>query len=97
MENPKTSYGNSVNKADLVRSLTEVLGQRQEAEKAVNKFISAICAAIRKGDKVVLSGLGSFYPKIRKAQRRHNPKTMEPVAVPPKRIVKFIPSEELFK
>ena len=86
-----------MNKSDLIKSLTEVLGQRQEAEKAVNKFISAMRAALRQGEKVVLSGLGSFHPKIRKAQRRHNPKTMEPVAVPPKRIVKFIPSEELFR
>ena len=86
-----------MNKSDLVKSLAQVLGQRQDAEKAVGKFISSVRDALRKGEKVVLSGLGSFYPKIRKAQKRHNPKTMEPVSVPPKRTVKFIPSEELFK
>jgi len=86
-----------MNKSDLVQSLTQVLGQRREAEKAVSKFISTMREGLRKGEKVVLSGMGSFYPKIRKAQKRHNPKTMEPVYVPPKRTVKFIPSEELFK
>ncbi|OGR82016.1 MAG: hypothetical protein A2902_02315 [Elusimicrobia bacterium RIFCSPLOWO2_01_FULL_64_13] len=85
-----------MNKADLVRSLILVLGQRREAEKAADKVISAIREALRRGDKVVLSGIGSFHPRIRKAQRRHNPKTMEPVHVPPKRTVKFIPSKELF-
>ena len=85
-----------MNKADLVRSLILVLGQRREAEKAADKVISAIREALRRGDKVVVSGIGSFHPRIRKAQRRHNPKTMEPVHVPPKRTVKFIPSKELF-
>lgn len=86
-----------MNKADLVRQLTLVLGQRQEAQKAVNKCISALRQAVRQGDKIVLSGFGSFYPKLRKAQRRHNPKTLQPVEVPPKRTVKFIPSKNLFK
>lgn len=84
-------------KSDFVEVLTQILGQRRDAEKAVTRFIMAMREAIRKGDKIVLSGFGSFYPKIRKAQKRHHPKTMEPIEVPPKRTVKFIPSEELFK
>ena len=86
-----------MNKADLIEALAQALGQRAEAEKAVNKMISAIRDSLRQGEKVVLSGVGSFHPKIRKSQRRHNPKTMEPVLAPPKRIVKFIASEELFE
>ncbi len=86
-----------MNKFDLIHQLTAVLGQRREAERAANKFLRAIREALQKGEKVVLTGVGSFYPKIRKAQKRHNPKTMQPVQVPPKRTVKFIPSEELFK
>ena len=86
-----------MNKSDLIQALAQALGQRAEADKAVNKIIAIIRETLRKGDKVVLTGIGSFYPKIRKAQKRHNPKTMEPVEVPPKRTVKFIPSEELFK
>lgn len=86
-----------MNKSDFIRELTQVLGQRREAEKVVDRFLNAIRESIRKGEKVVLTGLGSFYPRIRKAQKRHNPKTMEPVQVPAKRTVKFIPSDELFK
>jgi DNA-binding protein HU-beta len=86
-----------MNKADLIDALAQAMGQRADAEKVVNKFIQILRDTLRKGDKVVLTGIGSFYPKIRKAQKRHNPKTMEPVTVPPKRIVKFIASEELFE
>lgn len=85
-----------MNKADLVSRLTNILGQRKEAEKAVDGFIRAMRESVRKGEKVILSGFGSFHPKIRKAQKRHNPKTMEPVQVPPKRVVKFTPSADLF-
>jgi len=86
-----------MNKSDLILALTQALGQRTEAEKAVNKMISAIRESLKKGEKVVLSGVGSLYPRIRKAANRHNPKTMEPVQSPAKRTVKFVPSEELFK
>ncbi len=86
-----------MNKAGLIKELTSVLGQRKEAQRAVSKFIQTLRESIRKGEKVILAGFGSFYPRIRKAQKRHNPKTMEPVHVPPKRIVKFIPSEDLYR
>ena len=86
-----------MNKAELIQAVAQSLGQRAEAEKAVNKVIAAIRETLRKGEKVVITGVGSFHPKIRKAQRRHNPKTMEPVVTAPKRVVKFIASEELFE
>lgn len=83
-------------KADFIRGLTEVTGQRKEAEKVLNKFISEIRVALRKGEKVILGGFGSFYPKIRKAQKRRHPKTRKIVILPPKRTVRFIPSNTLF-
>lgn len=85
-----------MNKADLVKHLTLVTGQRREAERVLEKLLEVMKQSVQSGEKVVLSGFGSFYPKIRRAQKRHNPKTMQPVHVPPKRTVKFIPSEELF-
>lgn len=85
-----------MNKIDLIKELTQSLGQRREAEIAVTKFLKSMGDALKKGDKVVLTGIGSLYPKLRKAQKRHNPKTMQPVQVPPKRTVRFVPSEELF-
>jgi DNA-binding protein HU-beta len=86
-----------MNKLDLIRAVAQTIGQRAEAEKAVNKVIAAIRETLRKGEKVVITGVGSFYPKIRKAQKRHNPLTMAPVVTAPKRTVKFIASEELFE
>ncbi|MBI2118420.1 MAG: HU family DNA-binding protein [Elusimicrobia bacterium] len=83
-------------KQDFIKELTSVLGQRRDAEIAVTKFLKTIRDSLKKGEKVVLTGIGSLYPKLRKAQKRHNPKTMQPVEVPPKRTVRFVASEELF-
>ncbi len=85
-----------MNKSNIINELAQSLGGHKEAQCAVNKIIQIMRDSIRRGEKVVISGIGSFFPKIRKAQRRHNPKTMKPVDVPPKRTVKFIPSSELF-
>lgn len=82
---------------DFIRALTAVTGQRKEAEKVLKKLISEMRSAVRKGDKIILTGFGSFYPKIRKAQKRRHPKTGKMIVLPPKRVVKFIPSNNLFK
>jgi DNA-binding protein HU-beta len=85
-----------MNKLDLVQRLARVIGHRGDAQKVVNALISEIRSSLINGEKVVLSGIGSLHPKMRKVQRRHNPNTMEPILTPPKRIVKFIPSKDLF-
>lgn len=84
-------------KSDLILQLAQSLGGRKEAELALDALLKSMQKTLRSGEKIILSGIGSFYPRVRKAQRRHNPKTMEPVLVPAKRIIKFIPSPELFK
>jgi nucleoid DNA-binding protein len=84
-------------KSDMIQVLARTLGQRREAERAVESLLKAIKHALRNGDKVLLSGIGSLNPKLRKAQKRHNPKTLQPVQVPPKRSIKFVTSEELFQ
>lgn len=83
-------------KTDLIQELVAVLGHRGDAEKAVSKIFSSIQSSLIRGEKVILTGIGSLTPKLRKTQRRHNPNTMEPVIVPPKRIVKFTQSKDLF-
>ena len=86
-----------MNKADLVRALAQIIGQRRDAQKAVDRFIAALRDGVRRGDKVLLNGFGSFHPRIRKAQSRRNPKTGAAVYVPARRTVKFVPSPGLFK
>ncbi len=86
-----------MNKNDLVHTLAQKLGDRSTAQKALNALLDTIAHSLRSGEKVILSGIGSFHPKIRKTQQRHNPNTMEPILVPARRVVRFVQSPELFK
>ena len=86
-----------MNKADLIEVLSRVLSTRKEAVSAVDTLLEAMQGALRGGDKVVLSGFGSFHVKIRKAKVGRNPRTGETVPIPPRRVVRFRMSEDLFE
>lgn len=45
--------------------------------------------ALQEGDKVVVQGFGSFHVVMRKSKPARNPRTGEPVLIPPRRRVKF--------
>ena len=84
-----------MNKSDLVRSVSKVLGARTDAIKAVESLFDAMRSSLRTGEKVVVSGFGSFRVKMLKARKGRNPKTGEEVPVPPRRAVRFKASRGL--
>ena len=85
-----------VNKARLVEVVGRVVSTRKEALSAVDAVLNAVQHALRSGDKVVLSGIGSFHVKMRKAKIGRNPKTGQTVPIPPRRAVRFKMSKDLF-
>jgi DNA-binding protein HU-beta len=85
-----------VNKARLVEVVGRVVSTRKEALAAVDALINAMRLALRSGEKVVLSGVGSFHVKMRKAKVGRNPRTGQTVPIPPRRAVRFKSSKDLF-
>lgn len=82
--------GNIMTKADLIDSLarrTEL--PRQRAEEIVNGFLDDIIAALKKGDKINVSGFGTFSISERKGRTGRNPKTGETIEIAPSRVAKF--------
>jgi integration host factor subunit beta len=83
-------------KADLINKLAEEMNiSKQEAETGVNLFFKAIKDAIQQGEEIELRGFGSFRFRQRDARSGRNPRTGEPVQVPPKRVLYFKPSKIL--
>lgn len=81
---------NIMTKADLIDSLarrTEL--PRQRAEEIVNGFLDDIIAALKKGDKINVSGFGTFSISERKGRTGRNPKTGETIEIAPSRVAKF--------
>ena len=83
-------------KADLIESLATKLDlQKTLAERIVNTMFDDIEGALQKGDKVNISGFGTFAVSARKARQGRNPKTGDPVSIPAKRVPYFKPGKEL--
>ena len=77
-------------KADLIDSLARRAEMtRQKAEEIVNGFLDDIVAALKNGDKINVSGFGTFSISERKGRTGRNPKTGEAIEIAPSRIAKF--------
>jgi DNA-binding protein HU-beta len=77
-------------KADLIESLATKLDlQKTLAERIVNTMFDDIEGALQKGDKVNISGFGTFAVSARKARQGRNPKTGETIEIPASKSAKF--------
>lgn len=77
-------------KADLIESIAGKLDlPKSSAERAVNTIFDDMIAALRGGDKVNISGFGTFAVSERKARTGRNPKTGEAIDIPASKSAKF--------
>ncbi len=83
-------------KDDLVQAIVNEAGiGKAEAEKALSAVIGGIKDSLSRGDRVLLTGFGSFLVKERKARTGRNPRTGEAIQIPAKRVAAFKPGKEL--
>ncbi len=77
-------------KADLIESVASKVDlPRATAERAVNMLFDDIVAAFKQGDKVNISGFGTFSVSTRTARTGRNPKTGESIEISASRAAKF--------
>lgn len=77
-------------KADLIDFLASKAElPKQKAEEIVNGVFDGITDALKKGDKVNISGFGTFSVTHRKARTGRNPKTGETIQIASSRTAKF--------
>jgi DNA-binding protein HU-beta len=79
-----------VKKSELVAQLADSndLTKRQ-AEKVIDDFLDLIKDELAKGEKVVLSGFGTFEVRTRVARSGRNPRTGEEIKVPAQKTPAF--------
>lgn len=83
-------------KAELIESVASKADlPRAVAERAVNTVFDDIVEALRQGEKVNISGFGSFSVSVRKARTGRNPKTGESIEIAETRAAKFKPGKTL--
>jgi DNA-binding protein HU-beta len=82
--------GGIMTKADLIDSVSSKAElPKQRAEEIVNAVFDDIIAALKNGDKVNISGFGTFSVSHRKARTGRNPKTGETIQIASSRAAKF--------
>lgn len=80
----------TITKKDLIDRIAENSGVKRVTVKQVTqRFLDEIIAELGKGNRLEFRDFGVFECKQRAARVAQNPKTMERVAVPSKRTVKF--------
>ncbi len=77
-------------KGELIASIgKEARISKASAEKTVNAFTNTVMKALRKGDKLALTGFGTFSVAKRRARTGRNPKTGKEIKIPATRVAKF--------
>ena len=77
-------------KAELIASIgKEAKISKASAEKAINAFTTTVMKALRKGDKLALTGFGTFSVAKRRARTGRNPQNGREIKIPATRVAKF--------
>ena len=85
-----------MNKTELIAVAAESAGlTKKDTERVLNAAIDAITASLLKGEKVQLSGFGTFETKEREARIGRNPHTMQAIEIPATRVPAFKASKAL--
>ena len=80
----------TITKKELVNRIAEKTGQTKVVTKDVlQMFLDEIINELGKGNRLEFREFGVFEIKERAARKAQNPRTLEKVSVPAKKVVKF--------
>lgn len=79
-----------MNKKELIKATAERANYSERATaELLDHLLDEIMHQVANGEKVLLTGFGSFEPVFKEAHTARNPKTGEPVEVPEHYAPKF--------
>ena len=77
-------------KTELIDAIKETTGlSKKDAEKALNATLDAIIKAVAEGDKVQLTGFGTFEQRQRNARTGVDPRTGNSIEIPASKVPAF--------
>ena len=85
-----------MNKAQFVEAIAlDANIPKVEARKAIDAMIRVTVRSLREGERLTLTGLGTFNVQQRPERVGRNPRTGAAVKIPPRKVIKFRPSVEI--
>ena len=86
--------GETLTRADLCEAVHEEVGlSRQDCAGLVERTLELVISALEDVQQVKLSGFGVFQVRAKRARMGRNPKTGEPAAIEPRRVISFRASQ----
>lgn len=83
-----------MNKSELIEAATTSTGlSKSEVSKVLDGLLSSISDAVKSGDKVAISGFGTFERRERAARTGRNPQTGEELQVAASKAPAFKPAK----
>ncbi len=83
-------------KADLVEAVFEKIGSsKKDIAEVVDEIFETIKSALKRGEKVKISGFGNFVVREKRARKGRNPQTGEEIIIEERRVMTFKPSQIL--
>ena len=83
-------------KAEFVSKIQEATQfSKKDTEKAVSAFFDTIKEVLENGDRIGITGFGTFLVKERAERKGHNPKTGESLIIPASKVPAFKASRVL--
>lgn len=87
-----------MNKTELVEAIANETGlSKTKSSEVVNTIVKTISESLAKGEKVSLTGFGTWTTNTRPERKGRNPKTGEEINISSKTVAKFKPGNELTK
>ena len=68
---------------------------KADSSRALEAFMSTVAETLKKGDKISLTGFGTFGTTKRAAREGRNPRTKEPIPIPAATVPVFKAGKEL--
>lgn len=88
----------SVTKKELIELVAKKANLTNKASKeAIRVFLNAIRDSLKRDEKVVLTGFGTFSLRNRKQRKGRNPKTGEAITIAARNAPGFTPGKSLKK
>ena len=85
-----------MNKSQLIDKLASRFeGNRKQAAHALDSVLDTITREVARGEKVAITGFGSFERAVRKAGKARNPQTGETIRTKKKNVPKFRAGQDL--
>ena len=80
----------TITKRELVHRIAESTKvSKADTRKVIQEFLDLTIAELGRGNRLEFREFGVFEVRVRKARQAQNPRTLEKVMVPERRVVKF--------